>query len=91
MRRRSLGKLNSNNIARAKFMLVFQICAKVHSLDQPAEFNIDARGKPALAAAEVLTARVLCTVNSVKSIPEGSNSVLTHLDTVFLLMALWGF
>ncbi|GFO37021.1 hypothetical protein PoB_006352600 [Plakobranchus ocellatus] len=55
---------------------------KVHSLDQPAEFNGDARGKPALAAAEVLAARVLCAVNSVKSIPERSNSVLIHLDTV---------
>ncbi|GFO45302.1 hypothetical protein PoB_007180700 [Plakobranchus ocellatus] len=61
---------------------------KVHSLDQPAEFNIDARGKSALAAAEVLAARVLCAMNSVKSIPERSNSVLIHLDTVSLLMAL---
>ncbi|GFO32893.1 hypothetical protein PoB_005939800 [Plakobranchus ocellatus] len=56
--------------------------------DQPAEFNIDAGGYPALAATGVLAAQVLCAVNSVKSIPERSNTVLIHLDTVSLLMAL---
>ncbi|GFN93935.1 hypothetical protein PoB_002044100 [Plakobranchus ocellatus] len=62
--------------------------AKVLSLDQPAEYKIDARGKPALAAAEVLAAQVLYAVNSFKSIPERSNGVLIHLDTLSLLMAL---
>ncbi|GFO12715.1 hypothetical protein PoB_003922000 [Plakobranchus ocellatus] len=67
---------------------LFREVAKVHSLNQPAEFNIAARGKPALAAVEVLAAHVLYAVNSVKSLPERSNSVLIHLDTVSLPMAL---